>query len=95
MRQGRETDNYFGLIANYFECNVDLARGPTRDLVTNHRQLLSGPGMGKDMIAVIPGNQSPQRSELVKADRPYAFIASTPPMISESSVVIWLWRARL
>src|SRR5687768_3197884 len=25
----------------------------------------------------------------------YPFIASTPPMISASSVVIWLWRARL
>src|SRR4029078_1259650 len=27
--------------------------------------------------------------------RSYLFIASTPPMISDSSVVIWLWRARL
>src|SRR5258706_14199364 len=41
------------------------------------------------------GGQFRPATRVDKGVRSYPFIASTPPMISASSVVIWLWRARL
>src|SRR5271170_6354263 len=51
-----------------------------------------------DRIDVLPDQHCACRAAPPRRRRApsgHAFIASTPPMISDSSVVIWLWRARL